>query len=403
MSRILNVSDIPNSLKAWSPADLNVQTRPELYEIPEFGQEQELLLDMENPDEIQTETSSDFQVFDFPSVQDEIKNNKASGNSIQNSAGKLVSEHVGYREKHNLGQGENQAEKQLEKKPEQNEKHSSQKKIYNRFIQKERFQDGSIPNNMVSNWEMSNLADENDLESPEDELMEHGEKGHHITSSDVEHLVELKRGYEKEITLAKQQIETARAEAEELLKNGRETASLLMEEVNNQIEHIKQNAYKQGIEAAKSDAANVLKLLEQIITDAKMWREQTLAQSESTIIGMIKLIGKKLFGGGLNLDAKGVEEMVGRAISEGSRLGNLRVYVNQADEELLVSLWQETEVMVNGQKIQLVPSQKVLPGGCFIEGEFGTLDSRIESQIELIEKEITNTLENSDREQEVLK
>ena len=95
--------------------------------------------------------------------------------------------------------------------------------------------------------------------------------------------------------------------------------------------------------------------------------------------------------------------MVGRAISEGSRLGNLRVYVNQADEELLVSLWQETEVMVNGQKIQLVPSQKVLPGGCFIEGEFGTLDSRIESQIELIEKEITNTLENSDREQEVLK
>jgi flagellar assembly protein FliH len=146
------------------------------------------------------------------------------------------------------------------------------------------------------------------------------------------------------------------------------------------------------------DSANILKAAEVVLSETQTWRESTLSQSEATIIGMIQSIGKKMFGTGCKLDLHGVEEIVARAINDASRLGNLRVYLNPQDEELLVSLWQENELFVNGQKIQLVSSQNITPGGCFIEGEFGTVDSRVESQLELIQKELTETLINKDKE-----
>jgi flagellar biosynthesis/type III secretory pathway protein FliH len=89
-----------------------------------------------------------------------------------------------------------------------------------------------------------------------------------------------------------------------------------------------------------------------------------------------------------------VEQMVVRAVSEASRLGNLRVYMNPKDEENLVSLWQDSEINVSGQKIQLVPSENIERGGCFVEGEFGSVDSRIGIQLETIQSQINQLLIN---------
>jgi hypothetical protein len=115
---------------------------------------------------------------------------------------------------------------------------------------------------------------------------------------------------------------------------------------------------------------------------------------------MVQTISKKLFGSGFVLDAPGIEQMVGRAINEANRLGNLRIYVNPEDHSLLLSLWQESDLVVSGQKILLIPSQNIVRGGCFVEGEFGSVDSRIDMQIDRLEKELNNTLANHEQEKQ---
>jgi flagellar biosynthesis/type III secretory pathway protein FliH len=90
--------------------------------------------------------------------------------------------------------------------------------------------------------------------------------------------------------------------------------------------------------------------------------------------------------------------MVGRAITEAGRLGNLRVYLNPEDQAVLMSLWQESELLINGQKIQLVSSLEIQRGGCFIEGEFGSVDSRIETQLALVQENLKTSLVNREEE-----
>jgi hypothetical protein len=69
---------------------------------------------------------------------------------------------------------------------------------------------------------------------------------------------------------------------------------------------------------------------------------------------MVLAIGKKLFSSGFELPADQIDHIVSRAINEASRLGNLRVYLNPEDAKLLVNLWQESELTLNGQQIQVV-------------------------------------------------
>jgi flagellar biosynthesis/type III secretory pathway protein FliH len=114
---------------------------------------------------------------------------------------------------------------------------------------------------------------------------------------------------------------------------------------------------------------------------------------------MVLSIGKKLFGGGFELPAEEIDHIVSRAINEASRLGNLRVYLNPEDAKLLVNLWQESELTLNGQQIQIVSSQNILRGGCFIDGEFGVLDGRLEEQFDQITKSIKSAESNLEVEE----
>ena len=181
-------------------------------------------------------------------------------------------------------------------------------------------------------------------------------------------------------------------EAERIVNEAKAQAASMVAEAENQVEQIRTTAYQEGYEQARQEGSKLLASAQTVVEETHQWREAVLGQSEKSIISMLQMIANKLFGDGFVLDADLVERMVVRAISEASRLGNLRVYLNPLDEEKLVDLWQESELVVNGQKISLISSPNIDPGGCFIEGEFGSVDSRIGMQLELIQSEIQHLL-----------
>ncbi len=62
------------------------------------------------------------------------------------------------------------------------------------------------------------------------------------------------------------------------------------------------------------------------------------------------------------------------------------------------------ELTLNGQQIQIVSSQNISRGGCFIDGQFGIVDGRVEEQIDQIDKsiklaEVNSEVETDDEEE----
>ena len=202
----------------------------------------------------------------------------------------------------------------------------------------------------------------------------------------------------KELELLEAEIEVANSEAEIIIQTARENAQRLLRETEEQIEEIKERAYQEGIKKAEDDAVEILKSASIYLDESRNWRKKIFTDAEGDMVNMVQAITRKIFGEGIGLKPEQLEQAIVRAISEANRLGNLRVYMNSDDHDKLYSLWQDSELTVNGQKIQLVKSQNIKPGGCFIEGEFGSVDSRIDVQLELVQNEISSVLSTSQGE-----
>ncbi|MHC1782830.1 MAG: FliH/SctL family protein [Anaerolineaceae bacterium] len=160
-------------------------------------------------------------------------------------------------------------------------------------------------------------------------------------------------------------------------------------------EERRQQAYLDGMEASREEAAAILKTAQTVLEETHNWKQKTMAESEPAVIEMIKSISQDLFGEGYKLNVQEIEGVITRAISQASRLGDLRIYMNPEDAQQIISLWQESEIVLNGQKIALVSSQNIQPGGCFIDGLYGMVDSRVTEQLSQIHKSLDTTLADS--------
>jgi len=196
-------------------------------------------------------------------------------------------------------------------------------------------------------------------------------------------------------------LDDAKAKADEIIFEADKNATAIITQAKVEAEALKQKAFSEGMSTARSEVSQTMHQVERLFQETQLWQEQVMHQSKGRIIEMVLAIGKKLFGNGFELSAELIDHIVIRAINEGSRLGNLRIYLNPDDAKLLVNLWQESELTLNGQQIQIVSSQNISHGGCFIDGQFGIVDGRVEEQIDQIDKTIKLAEVNSVVETEV--
>jgi flagellar assembly protein FliH len=189
----------------------------------------------------------------------------------------------------------------------------------------------------------------------------------------------------------------ARENAEEIVAAAVAEAEKIINDARTEAENIRRQAFSDGMNTAKAETASTMRQVGKILHDTQLWQEQMMNQSTPKIIEMIVAFGRKLFGNGFEIPAEQLDQVVSKAINEASRLGNLRIYLHPEDAKKLVNLWQESEITVNGQLIQIVSSQNITRGGCFVDGEFGIVDGRVEEQVDLI----ADTLKPSNQQPEI--
>jgi flagellar assembly protein FliH len=180
---------------------------------------------------------------------------------------------------------------------------------------------------------------------------------------------------------AVQLLETARQQAHEIILQAETMADAAVAEAQAEIEAERVNAYQQGIAAAQAESQAYLQAAVQMIQQVQAWKEQLLAQAEPIVLDLVKDIARSMFGAGLILSGSDLQANLNRAIEDARALGDLIVYLNPQDAANLEPSWKDFHMSIIGKKIHVIPMEQIRPGGCFVQGQTGTVDARVETRL----------------------
>jgi flagellar biosynthesis/type III secretory pathway protein FliH len=138
--------------------------------------------------------------------------------------------------------------------------------------------------------------------------------------------------------------------------------------------------YSSGQEEAARDYEQLLKQLGHLLDSLAEERQSCLALSEDDMVEVVFAAVCKIIGQSMSTDA-GAVAAVRQTMAEVMQSNPLVVRVCPDDYELL----KESEELL-GQKLQhgtsLVPDGRVMMGGCLLETPSGTLDGRLDVQLQ---------------------
>ncbi len=185
---------------------------------------------------------------------------------------------------------------------------------------------------------------------------------------------------------AEREAHEAQQRAVEIIHQAEAQAAILLQHAQAQAEGITRQAYDQGVSEAHAETAELLRVANTLVAEVEAWRENQFAQNEIMLLRMVIEIAQTIFGDGLPLDPETLGQTFSRALAEAKILGNLRIYLHPDDAAVLNPHWLQRQTAMSGQQIELVPSDIIKRGGCYIEGQYGSVDARVETQFHLVEE-----------------
>jgi flagellar biosynthesis/type III secretory pathway protein FliH len=168
------------------------------------------------------------------------------------------------------------------------------------------------------------------------------------------------------------------------LAEAQQQADEIIQNASTRVEAARQQGYLDGYGAGQSDIQSSVEAAKSMLEQFSAWRAEMLTQSEATVMGLVQDIAAKLFSDGFELDKMVLRQAFSEILVTARALGDLRVYVNAEDSRKLDPQWREYQVLISGQRIQILPTDAIKKGGCYIEGQRGSVDARIESQLKVI-------------------
>lgn len=181
----------------------------------------------------------------------------------------------------------------------------------------------------------------------------------------------------------------------ELISKAQKEAETILKNAQNEAKGIQEQAYQDGWNGAMGEIKNHMDTASTLVQEISSWRENLIAQSEQIILELVRSISQKLFGEGFELDRETLQLTFNKILENTRSLGNLRVYVNPDDASSLGPYWREFQESITSHTIEIVPTNSIARGGCYVNGQWGSADGRIETQLKAI-------LDTLDGEAEVL-
>ncbi|BCG59688.1 FliH/SctL family protein [Paenibacillus sp. URB8-2] len=185
-------------------------------------------------------------------------------------------------------------------------------------------------------------------------------------------------------------IETARSEAEDWWRSRREQDEHLAEAV-------KAEAYRQGydeglLQAEKEMKAKLAEIMEEaqaVLTEAYKARDVIIQEAEPFLVELSCDIAEKIVEKQLTVEPAFTIDLIKRNLARKREQGIISLcvapsqfsFVNAAREELALAIDSQAE-------LQILPDSTVKDHGCVIRSSFGSVDARIDTQLQEIKKEL---------------
>ncbi len=143
--------------------------------------------------------------------------------------------------------------------------------------------------------------------------------------------------------------------------------------------------YAEGLEIARraldQEVANV-RSVAQALAQA---RQQMLESLEGEIVALALAIARKVVEEEADHNEHVIVRMVQKAVRQLGQRGPYRIRLNPKDARHLAERWRAQDDL-DGVEWELVPDERVAPGGCILESGAATVDARLDTQFDLIQK-----------------
>ena len=173
----------------------------------------------------------------------------------------------------------------------------------------------------------------------------------------------------------------AEASAQAILEAAQAQAEALKQQAQQEAEVIREQAYRLAREEAEAELRGLIQTVQNMVAEVETWRTNLFAQGEAMVLEAVQAIARAMFGEGFVLDPETLQQTYNRVLEQAQTLGDLRVYINAEDARVLDPYWREAQATLRDQRIKLIPTDAIKRGGCYVEGQYGTVDGRIEVRL----------------------
>jgi len=151
-------------------------------------------------------------------------------------------------------------------------------------------------------------------------------------------------------------------------------------------------AYRKGYEegyaacakAAESEVTKQVAAFRAMVDELASQRKRLIRESEQAVLKLSCEIARKIIGRAAEIKENLIEEVVKNAVGHLAERQRMVIRVNPLDLEILER--NQPEWIASDEGIELKADKRIKRGGCLVEGESGSVDAQIESQIDAIEK-----------------
>ncbi len=164
-------------------------------------------------------------------------------------------------------------------------------------------------------------------------------------------------------------------------------------------QEIEQQAYEDGFQQGQKDGQEVgrraleevVKRLQELVTDIEQQRESIFRQREKLLLDLVLLISEKLLARELSLHPETIQQIIEAGFRQVAQQEGLRLLVSPLDYEVLRQ--QNLESWPPG--VELKADGTVNPGGFRLETSLGEVDGTRQTRWNLVVQAVQQALESS--------
>lgn len=197
-------------------------------------------------------------------------------------------------------------------------------------------------------------------------------------------------------------LQKAKKEAAQLIKDAQSKAQKLQKEAEEKSVLIKQKAQEEGHLQGEKEIVekweNILQkgdqALDQVITDLKEWQESLMPE----VLELSQQIAKRLIAAELKINPAAIINRVNQALQELTNTKEVLIKVAPTSYSILQQAKDELYHKNGGmQHLRFTVDEELNHSDFIIETDFGGINGRLETQLELMQRELTERLEADEK------